>query len=465
MGEHMSNYQDRYEGIQPCRSFAEFIRLIGEKYENRIAFQTHSMQWTYRELYELVKQCSAYFAQCTKKYICIQIDSPLHFCAVFFSVVITGHIAVLGKAEQFPLEDMEQVDGSVFNQMERFDGQWKLPDCAGETEVSVIALSSGTTSVAKGVMLSQYNLLSDTFAGAIAYGYPQGAVYLNILPYTHLFGIVADLLGPLASGGTICFSDNKLNLFRDMQEWKPTHMNLPPAVIYTIEKAIAQSQNAAYVTGGRLRKIMCAGAAIEDGSVRNMEQQGILVLAAYGLTECAPCISMNTAACFRLGSVGKILPCCEVQIREHEILVRGDNVMVGYCGDAAATAAVIKDGWLHTGDLGYLDEDGFLFLLGRKSNVIVLETGEKVIPETIETELNEMDGVEESLIQAANRRQRVLLRITVVASANPEHLKSNIQKCVEKHHLLNRLEKIVITTTPLPRNVLGKLLRGQANIS
>lgn len=456
----MTSVKDNYNGINPCFLFSDFIKRAGEKYENLIAFKTYNMQWTYRELYDSIRQCYPFFLDGKAKYYCLDIDDPFHFCVLFFAVIIAGKVAVLGKKEQFSINDsIEQIG---INDYQRIKSDFHSFDdfvSVNENEVSVIALSSGTTSVSKGVMLSQHNLLSDTFSGAIAYGYPQGAVYLNILPYTHLFGIVADMLGPLASGGTVCFSNNKLTLFKNMQVFSPTHMNLPPAIIYTIEKALSQSQDTIRITGGLLRKIMCAGAKIEENTVRKMLEYDIEVLAAYGLTECSPCVSMNTSCCSKIGSVGKVLPCCKVRIEDDEIVVSGENIMIGYLDDIESTQNVMRDGWLYTGDLGYIDDDGYLYITGRKTNVIVLENGKKIVADLFESELCQIHDVEEALITSIIRNNRVFLNIMIVTPVEQKLIMDEIKKCAKKYGVIDRINNITVTLEPLKKNILGKVIR------
>lgn len=458
----MACMKDSYSGIKPCLLLSDFIKQAYEKYENLVAFKTYNMQWTYGELYHSIRQCYPFFLDGEAKYYCIDIDDPFHFSVIFFAVILAGKVAVLGKREQFSIHNsIEQIRISDYPKIKCASRSFNNFAFVDENKMSMIALSSGTTSVSKGVMLSQHNILSDTFSGAIAYGYPQGAVYLNILPYTHLFGIVADMLGPLASGGTICFSNNKLNLFKDMQAFSPTHMNLPPAIIYTIEKALLQSQNILQTTGGLLRKIMCAGAKIEEDTVREMLKYDIEVFAAYGLTECSPCVSMNTSDGSKIGSVGRILPCCKVRIEDGEIVVSGDNIMLGYFNDIESTQNVMHDGWLYTGDLGYIDNDGYLFITGRKSNVIVLENGEKIVTDILESELCKIYNIEEALITSDIRNNRVLLNITVVSQDEQKLIKDEIDKFAKKYEINERINNITITLEPLKKNKLGKVIRSR----
>ena len=451
---------DSYNGIEPCYLLSDFIEFACKKFENQIAFKTYDTQWTYRELYVAIRQCYPYFLNGEAKYYSLDVEDPFYFCVLFFATVIAGKVVVLGKKEKFSIDDY--VESIWLDDYLRIQSKFNPFDnfiSGNENAFSMIALSSGTTSVSKGVMLSQHNLLSDTFAGAIAYGYPQKAVYLNILPYTHLFGIVADMLGPLASGGTICFSNNKLNLFKNLKLFSPTHMNLPPAVIYTLEKALSQSQDITSITGGMLRKIMCAGAKIEDNIVRKMLEYNIEVLVAYGLTECSPCVSMNTSDSSKIGSVGHVLPCCKVKIEDDEIVVSGENIMIGYLNDIEATQKVIRDGWLYTGDLGYIDDDGYLYVVDRKANIIVFENGKKISLNVLESSLCRIPNILETLVIPFTKNNRILLNIIVVAVSKQKQLFDDIEECMKTYGLNDRMNHITVTSESLKRNGLGKVIR------
>lgn len=372
------------------------------------------------------------------------------------AITISGNIAWLSQETK---ESIEITDEQIIKLIsENIDGEYK--NLHNEDCVSIIAQSSGTTSVSKCVMLSQRNVLSDTMGGLSLYDYPLGAIYYKVLPYHHLFGLVADLLGALYSDGTICFSNDKLNLFKNLRIFKPTHMNLPPIIVSTIEKMLSRSSDINEVTGGQLKKIMCAGAALNEQTQKNMKDYGIHIYSAYGLTECSPCVSMNCDMYHKNGSVGVILPGVNVMIDDGEILVRGDIVMKGYWKDIAATNQVFKDGWLMTGDLGYLDEDGFLFLTGRKTNLIVFEDGTKLSPEIMENKIKTLPEIDECLVYSEMTEDVTVLKITVVSQSDKyDKIKVNVKEAVKKYGIVEKLQGIYITDQPLEKNNLGKIIR------
>lgn len=460
---HLYNYP-LYD-VPQCASFKEFLESINERFSNQVAFKDYECSWTYSVLYTYVRCLLTYFVIDKDGFYYLPVEHPVYFSAAFFAIAISGKTAILSVPAQseecakYKIINEEKISAIIADTMVSADLQMDFPKETYSDMCCAIAKSSGTTSVSKEVMLSQKNLLSDMIGGMQCYEYPLGAVYYHVLPYYHLFGLVADLLGPLYSGGTICFSDNKLDFFKDIQHFQPTHMNLPPAMVYTIEKKIAISGHIQMASGGQLKKIMCAGAKLNEDSRKTLKKYGIEVFSAYGLTECSPCISMNRDMSSKPDSVGQILPCCEVSIVDGEIAVRGDNVMMGYWNASEATSNIIRNGWLYTGDLGYLDEDGFLFLVGRKSNLIVFEDGTKLIPEQLEEDINRLDGVDESLVLLSKNNKKIIVKVVCEFKDKYDLVRASIGQMLNNRDISHRVDCIDIVNVPFERNVLGKIIR------
>ena len=447
---------ENLNSVLSCGTFFDFAENINKWYGDSAAFNDGNQTWSYKEVYNMIRK--AYSGINTENTIyCIDVKNPVLFFATFMAVTISGNIAWLNSSatdEEFIyISDAEAIN------LINTESDSQLKNDYITDEVSVVAMSSGTTSVSKGVMLTQKNILSDTVAGMQLYDYHKGAVYYNVLPYKHLFGLVADLLGPLYSGGTICFCADKFNLFRNLCKFKPTHMNLPPAVVYIIERMLVVSLDTGKVTGGKLTKIMCAGASVRKNTCEYLKQKGISVFAAYGLTECSPCVSMNSDLYNKIGSVGVIMPGIDVLIKDAEILVRGDIVMKGYWKDKVATDRVLNDGWLRTGDLGYLDEEGFLFITGRKNNLIVFSDGTKISPESIEKSINIIKGVAESLVSASSIKERIDVCIVLEEDSNCDRVKSLVDALIDERNIKHRINRLYYTKTPLKKNELGKAIR------
>lgn len=445
--------------VPKCDSFYDFITKINEWYGTMIAFKTVEYAWTYHDLYSLVSNVSSTIESKQTVY-CIDVTDPVLFLVAFMAVTISGNIAWLN--EKAACEDYIYLsDDEVKKMLKKYQCKpHKLENRCEQDNVSVVAQSSGTTSISKGVMLSQKNILTDMVAGVREYVYPKGAVYYKVLPYQHLFGLVADLLGPLYSGGTICYSNDQINLFKYLNIFKPTHMNLPPVIVSMIETMLLNSSSLEKATGGRLKKIMCAGAAIGSESQIRLKKYGIDVFVAYGLTECSPCISMNSTTNHKDGSVGKILAGVNVKIEDNEILVNGNTVMLGYWNDQQATNKVCKEGWLMTGDLGYIDDEGFLFLTGRKSNLIVFEDGTKISPESLESEINNLPSVKECMVYSTIKNERTTINVKVVVESDQDtQIRNKIKEIAYEMQLTSKVRKIEFTKEELPKNKLGKIIR------
>lgn len=448
--------EDR-RNVPKCDSFYDFMVRIRDWYGTMIAFKSEEHEWSYEDIYRMVLNVSSVIKSKQLIY-CIDVTDPVLFFVVFMAVTISGNIAWL--SENAECEQYIYISDNEVKEMLKNSNVYEIEDKYDKGKVSVVAQSSGTTSISKGVMLSQNNILTDMVAGVREYDYPRGAIYYKVLPYQHLFGLVADLLGPLYSGGTICYSRDSLNMFKYLNFFKPTHMNLPPVIVYMIEKMLLSSSNLEKTTGGKLRKIMCAGASIEQESINVLKKYDIDVFVAYGLTECSPCISMNSDMNHKDGSVGKILQGVNVKIEDNEILISRNTVMLGYWNDQRATDEVYKNGWLKTGDLGYMDTDGFLYLTGRKSNLIVFEDGTKLSPENFESEINSIAGVKECLVYSVVKNGRTTINVKVVIEANQEvYIINGVKEIANKMHLSSKLREIEVVENELPKNKLGKIIR------
>lgn len=445
------------KNVPKCDSFYDYITRINKLYGSMIAFKTIGNEWTYNDLYRLVSKVSSTLEDKLSIY-CIDVKDPVLFFVAFMSITISGNIAWLD--EKAVREQYIYISDNEIRDMLRNNIVDKLEDRYEQGRVSVVAQSSGTTSISKGVMLSQKNILTDMVAGLSEYDYPKGAIYYKVLPYQHLFGLVADLLGPLYSGGTICYSNDQFNLFKNLNNFKPTHMNLPPVIVSTIDKMLLNGYDLEKITGGKLKKIMCAGAAIGVECQMRLKKHGIDVFVAYGLTECSPCISMNSDTNYKEGSVGKILAGINVKIEDNEILVSGDTVMLGYWNDPQATNKVCKEGWLMTGDLGYIDDEGFLFLTGRKSNLIVFEDGTKISPEIFESKINRISGVKECIVYPTINDERTTLNVKLFAEKGKDiQIRSKIKEIACKMKLNSKLRTIEFADNELKKNKLGKIIR------
>ena len=293
---------------------------------------------------------------------------------------------------------------------------------------AAIFFTSGTTGPNKAVVLSQKNMASDIIGASSLYK-PYGPV-VDFLPFHHAFGLITAVLMAYNYGMKILINDSLKNIMKDLMEYKPQTIFAVPLFIETFYKQIWKKARSAHRQGllkltirlsnglvhlgydrrrkifksilnefgGNLDTIICGGAYLDKRYIKWFRSIGINILNGYGITECGPVVSVNRIDEYKDGSVG--LPCkgVTVDVIDGELCVKGDNVMKGYYKDAKGNEKVLKDGYFHTGDLGYVDEDGFVFITGRIKNLIILSNGENVSPELIENVLAKDPGVCEVVV-------------------------------------------------------------------
>ncbi len=264
-------------------------------------------------------------------------------------------------------------------------------------DLATILFTSGTTGRPRGVMLSQRNLAWNAAATCDTHGGGSDQMRLNILPFSHIYARTCDLYTWLYRGSKLVLAESRETLLRDCRLVQPTVLNGVPYMYERLaERVRASGASLAAVLGGKMKQLSCGGAAIAPEVEAWYESQELPLLPGYGLSEASPVVSVSTPAARKAGSVGRPLAELDVRVADDgEVLVRGPNVMVGYWQDDAETAEAIQDDWLHTGDLGALDGDGFLSIRGRKKELIVLSTGKNVSPTRVESLLTASPLIEQ----------------------------------------------------------------------
>ena len=275
-------------------------------------------------------------------------------------------------------------------------------------QLATILFTSGTTGKSKGVMLSHRNLVDN--AVCLDMKIPAGTISMTLLPINHVYCLTMDIIKGLHIGLVICINDSIMHVQRNMTLFKPEIVLLVPLVIESIYgklkdagSLIPKKMVAKAAFGGNLRIICSGGAYLDPDYVDKFKEYGITILQGYGMTECSPVISTNLEWENKKGSVGKLLPNCEAKVVDEEIWVRGSSVMQGYYKMPEQTAETLEDGWLKTGDLGYVDEDDFVYITGRRKNLIILANGENVSPEELENQLSRSALVKEILVREKDK--------------------------------------------------------------
>lgn len=323
-------------------------------------------------------------------------------------------------------------------------------------KLASIVFTSGTTGKGKGVMLSQANIGLDMTLGM--YNFDITKKTLHVLPPHHTFGSTVNYVGHLSQGCEVYISSGIKHVSDEIREQQPTHLILVPAFLEVMNKKIWAAarkggkegllkgmmalsnflrkfgidirrklfKSVLTPFGGKLEMIICGGAKLDEDIIRTFDSIGITVLNGYGITECSPLISANRNKYQKPGSVGTPILACRVKIDnpdengEGEICVKGPNVMLGYFKNPEATAEVFdKDGFFHTGDYGRLDEEGWIYITGRKKNLIILSNGKNIYPEELEADLQKIEGVSEVVVYAGESKVQKD-KITIVAEIYPD---------------------------------------------
>lgn len=304
--------------------------------------------------------------------------------------------------------------------------------------LKILLFTSGTTDMAKGVMLSHRNICSNLEAVRQVLYLDYNDSVLSILPLHHTYECTCGFLLMIYNGCCISFAENLKSISKNLKETSPTILILVPLILESMYKKIweAASKKKGNVKkirkairasnfllekfhidirkklfskihesiGGKLRLAISGAAAIDPDVSAGFRNFGIKVLQGYGLTECSPIVTVNREFDFRDASIGQLIPGMEARIEGidnsgiGELVVKGENIMLGYFENRQATDKVLKDGWLYTGDLGKMDSDGMFYVTGRKKNVIVTKNGKNIYPEEIEAIINRSPYIMESLI-------------------------------------------------------------------
>ena len=341
-----------------------------------------------------------------------------------------------------------------------------------ETDLATIIFTSGTTGKSKGVMLTQNNLASNVEAVKISA--EPGTVMLSVLPIHHAFCLVMDWLKGFSQGATLCVNDSLLHMVRNMGIFKPDIMLMVPMMIESIYKRLAGTDPgipkavlAEKLFGGNLHTVFTGGAHLDPYYIDRFAEYGIEVLEGYGMSECSPVISNNTPENHKKGSIGKPLENVEIRFENSEILVRGTSVMKGYYQMPDETEKTLKGGWLHTGDKGYMDEDGYLFINGRVKNLIILSNGENVSPEEIENKLALNPLVGEVIVTGEDNgltariypEQAVVEAEMLDAEAIEKRLRAFLDEYNKKQPTYRQITHLVVRKNPFIRNATKKIRR------
>ena len=382
-------------------------------------------------------------------------------------------------------------------------------------EMNIMLFTSGTTSKSKVVALSHRNLVSNVMDFASVLDIDSSDRILSFLPLHHVFECTVGMLYSLYIGAERSFCEGIRHIVENLNEYKTTFAAFVPAIYESMYKNIMKNleksgkletvkelmeknkdksmaekkeifKDIHNVFGGNIKLFISGAAALDKEVEQAFRDWGINLCQGYGLTETSPVIGVETNENFRVGSIGKALPHIEAKVEDvneegmGELVVKGPNVMMGYYGDEEATKEVLKDGWFYTGDLAKIDEDGYIFICGRKKSVIVLKNGKNIFPEEMENLINKIEGVKESFIfgkQQSEDKEDIKINVKIIfdreimkeaykVETDDEIYKVLSDKIKEVNRIMPKYKAIrgmIISEEPLIKTTTNKIKR-QANL-
>ncbi len=420
--------------------------------------------------------------------------------ALVYTAKFSSMVEEFKKDANMPIRDwfcINDFDSFIEKGLEIYDGGDKSFENieVKPEDLACISYTSGTTAKSKGVMLSHKNIASNCSSACRSH---TGRHVIGFIPLNHTYAWVSALFATyiVIEWGYMC--DSIKDIQKDLVKIKPYNFSGVPLVVETIYDKIWKTarrtgredvlkkglkisnflmklgidkRRKIFKTildnlGGNLDMIICGSANLDPKYEKGMHDFGIDVFNGYGLTECSPGVTCNRADKFKFGSVGTPLDCCEIKIVNPddegvgEIYVKGTNVMVGYYGDPEATAAAFDGEWLKTGDFGRIDEDGFLFMVGRKKNLICLSNGKNVSPEELEDKLRRIEYVAEVLVYADDKK--IIGEFFLNEEDYPDaraRLKADVDAFNRKMPSFKNINKIIIRDEEFPKTTTLKIAR------
>lgn len=362
-------------------------------------------------------------------------------------------------------------------------------------EPQILLFTSGTTAMSKGVLLTHKNIATSLMSMCSMTYIGPDDVFLSILPLHHTYECTCGFLCPLYRGSTVAYCDGLKYILKNIEESKTTLMLCVPAVLDAMYKRIwsAAKKNGIEgklkkgikisntlmkikidarrkifkqihdTFGGHFRMFVVGAAAVNPEVSKGLNEFGFLVIQGYGITECSPIVTLNRDVNYRHDSAGQAVPVNEVKIVDKnadgigEIVCRGSNVMVGYYKNQEETDKVIIDGWFHTGDLGYIDDEGFCHITGRKKSVIVTSNGKNIFPEELEIFINENEYVLESMVYGEYNEQDGETYLCALIVPKFDEIKKTFGEDVSDEKVKELIEDAVKSVNK--RNPLYKYIR------
>ena len=478
----MSKLIEALEG----KDFYEILEFLASIYKDNKAITDYDAAgetWndrSYKELFSDVENIAGGLQNQYKTgtHIAICAKNSYNWIVSFFGIVCSGNIAVLldremtndelRKAVQFTdsellISDRLPISNINCSNIDIFVNDFKQTDACfahshNDKAPAIFLMTSGVTSSPKCVVISQANLIYSTLSGLDAVPIESGLTALSILPLHHCFELCSGMMYHLFWGSHIIINDKKENFFKNLYAFKPECLVAVPSVVIALLSLLkADISSNKYSAIAELKYVLCGGAGISPTVIDEMKEYGVLVLQGYGMTECSPGIAFNRLDDATSNTVGSPLRYVSIRFDQGEILVKGPNVMIGYYKNEHATEQVMQDGWLRTGDVGKLDENGHLILCGRVKNVIVLSNGENVFPEELEERVM---FVEPAVKYCKVFEENGVVAIEVFApQLNKKAIEAAIDQVNENVSKFKKINRLIVLQELPPVTSLGKAIR------
>lgn len=476
---------------------------------------------SYADVLSEVKKAASWVSSTYGKntHIAIIGENSYEWLIAFLSVLTSGNVAVpvdkelpadeiawlldradvtaafISKTYSDLVEGIENLDVVTLKALQEKQGEdpegFELYEPQKADELACIFFTSGTSGRSKGVMLSHGNLAAEIYGPARLVD-PQGKSTLAVLPFHHTFGLNVSVLAVYNYGVTIFLNKSLKRVTDDIELAKPDMLFLVPMFIEVFYKRIMDGikdsgkekkvKTGAFLSslllkfgidkrrsmfseiiekfGGNLKWIVCGGAHLDPFYVKEFRKFGIEILNGYGTTECSPCVAVNRNYYRRDGSVGQLIENMQVRISpEGEVQFKGPVTMLGYYKDPEGTEAVLKDGWYSTGDLGYVDDQGFIFLTGRIKNLIILSNGENISPEELENNFQIDPGVKEVLVYEKDRKIIAEIFPEEEYAGNQEYFDALMEKVNKGRPAYKQIARVVLRDQEFIKNSTKKIVR------
>lgn len=339
--------------------------------------------------------------------------------------------------------------------------------CVDTNSPCAILFTGGTTGKSKGALLSHRAVMRGAKNGCYGvWDVFEQRIFL-VLPLTHVFGLIRNMLTSLYTGSTLYICRNNKDMFREIAVFKPTVLVLVPALA---EMALNLSkQFGKNLLGNDIKYIICGASTVAPYLVTEYHNIGVTLLPGYGLTESANLVSGNPEALKKPDSVGFIYPGMDYKIVDGELCLKGVNMMDGYIGEDESAIVYDEEGYFKTGDLVRIDEEGFLYITGRKKEIIVLSSGENVSPAEVEAKFYAIDGIQDCLVYELGGvlALEILPRVAVLKEKGIQDVEAYIKEQVQTVNPtlppFAQISKIIIRDKDFVRSPSMKILRGQQN--